>query len=252
MSSKYMRAFTALAFGTVGLCLAAGLIKASEPVMPQSEDQAWSKSYDPATKRRFIPVELWTGAPWSGKHEIVMGTADLKFGNYDRATKNKHIRGPKQWRHNVTNKQFGIYDRQSKGRRGSTKLQYFTVRDDKQALGRIYDSRRRYAYLSPGAKFPLGYWTQGETRTFKATLLRNAYKKTGGTPLTDLGPIDRTRTWTRVWKMTIKDLYYTFAGMKHCLRFHWRQISRARDNFEYIYCPRRGMVDFTRFRRKGK
>ena len=26
---------------------------------------AWQRAYDPATRARFIPVELWTGLPWT-------------------------------------------------------------------------------------------------------------------------------------------------------------------------------------------
>ena len=37
---------------------------------------AWQRAYDPATRTRFIPVELWTGAPWDGSQQIHMAPAD--------------------------------------------------------------------------------------------------------------------------------------------------------------------------------
>ncbi|MCZ6741322.1 MAG: hypothetical protein O7D27_04060 [Alphaproteobacteria bacterium] len=252
MSQKNSCAITVLTYSAAWLCLAvlgssiAFQSTASAEEMPAAEAQAWAKSYDPATKRRFIPVELWTGSPWSGKREIVMGKADLIFGDYDKGNFNKHISGPKQWRHNVTDKQFGIYDRRQKSRRSPVKIQYFALREDKQALGRVYDSRYTRALISPGAKFPLGYWTQGETRVLTATRMNRVYKETGGPPTTDPDAIDRTRTrtFTRLFEMEIKDIDFTYYSMKHCLRFHWRTGSRRRAGnvYEYIYCPRHGQV----------
>ena len=32
----------------------------------------WAASYDPTTKMRFIPVELWTGGQWDGSRELRM------------------------------------------------------------------------------------------------------------------------------------------------------------------------------------
>src|SRR5262245_45384954 len=37
----------------------------------------WQRAYDPATRTRFIPVELWTGASWDGTQEIRMAPAAL-------------------------------------------------------------------------------------------------------------------------------------------------------------------------------
>jgi hypothetical protein len=125
MSSKNMCAI----FGPTGLCLVilGGSVAfqntASAEDMPPSEAQAWAKSYDPATKRRFIPVELWTGSPWSGKREIVLGKADLIFGDYREGNLNKHVSGPKQWHHNVANNQFRIYERHQKSRGSPLKIQ---------------------------------------------------------------------------------------------------------------------------------
>src|SRR5688500_5270260 len=54
---------------------------------------AWQRSYDPATRTRFIPVELWTGAPWDGTQEIHMAPAALEFGQPG----DKSIKGPTTW-----------------------------------------------------------------------------------------------------------------------------------------------------------
>ena len=54
---------------------------------------AWQRAYDPATRTRFIPVELWTGAPWDGSQQIHMAPAALEFGRRG----DKNIKGPTTW-----------------------------------------------------------------------------------------------------------------------------------------------------------
>jgi hypothetical protein len=54
---------------------------------------AWQRAYDPVTRARFIPVELWTGAPWDGRQEIRMASAELEFGRRG----DKSIKGPTTW-----------------------------------------------------------------------------------------------------------------------------------------------------------
>ena len=60
----------------------------------RAEDwSAWQRAYDPATRTRFIPVELWTGAPWDGTQEIRMGPAALEFGRRgDKTSSTRAIR----------------------------------------------------------------------------------------------------------------------------------------------------------------
>jgi hypothetical protein len=60
----------------------------------RAEDwSAWQRAYDPATRTRFIPVELWTGAAWDGTQEIRMAPAALEFGWRG----DKSIKGPTTW-----------------------------------------------------------------------------------------------------------------------------------------------------------
>jgi hypothetical protein len=74
------------------LCLAlAGVARAEDW-------SAWQRAYDPATRTRFIPVELWTGAPWDGTQEIRMASAALEFGQRG----DKSIKGPTTWNGAVT------------------------------------------------------------------------------------------------------------------------------------------------------
>lgn len=94
---------------------------------------AWQRSYDPATRTRFIPVELWTGAPWDGTQEIRMAPAALDFGRRG----DKYIKGPMVWNG------IEVYERLSR----ADVLQRFALRDDRTGLGRGTDLRYVYSPL---------------------------------------------------------------------------------------------------------
>jgi hypothetical protein len=36
------------------------------------EEDYWDKVFNSSTKERFIPVELFTGGKWDGKHELIL------------------------------------------------------------------------------------------------------------------------------------------------------------------------------------
>ena len=69
-----------LSRGKTLLLIALGLALAG---VAHAEDwSGWQRAYGPATRTRFIPVELWTGAPWDGTQEIRMAPATLEFGRW--------------------------------------------------------------------------------------------------------------------------------------------------------------------------
>lgn len=182
----------------------------------RADDSVWARSVDPATGARFIPVELWTGAPWDGSEVLRMGPADLKFGNRFE----KHITGPRDWTDPGTGRTYPTYRRDNRG-----KVQLFTLRPDGQGLGRVYDSRGP-RYCEPGMKFPLGRWREGERRTFAFECRRDG----------------RARTETVV--VTMEKLDFTHDGVPHSLRFHWviGDGRQENSNNAYTYSPGRGMV----------
>ena len=111
-------------------------------------------------KERFIPIELWLGIPSTGSNE-------LKFydvNNKQHGGKLK-VTGPINWKNKKTGKTIQVYER----KRGS-KIQYFTITNNGQCLGRVWDSRKRsngvVIAIDRGCKFPLGVWKEGETREF--------------------------------------------------------------------------------------
>jgi hypothetical protein len=168
---------------------------------------AWQRAYDPATRTRFIPVELWTGAPWDGAREIRMAPAALQFG----ARSDKSIRGPIDWNG------IQVYERLSRGTQ-----QLFALRGDQTGLGRVFDSRYPQRGCRDEVKFPLGLWKQGEVREYRIPCT------SGARPL----------------KLTIEEIDFVHDGVPHSLRFHWL-LSEGRGrgtDMRYVYSPLRGLV----------
>jgi hypothetical protein len=168
---------------------------------------AWQRSYDAATRTRFIPVELWTGAPWDGTREIRMVPAALEFGRRGE----KNIKGPMVWNG------IEVYERLS-----GNKLQRYALREDRTGLGRVYDSRARDLGCRDEVKFPLGLWKQGEVREYVLRCAR------GTEPL----------------KVTIEEIDFVHDGVPHSLRFHglFRGGRGRGTDMRYVYSPLRGLV----------
>lgn len=175
----------------------------------RAEDwSAWQRAYDPATRTRFIPVELWTGAPWDGTQEIRMAPAALEFGRRG----DKSIKGPTIWNG------IHVYERLNRD-----KLQRFAIRDDRTGLGRVFDSRYPQLGCRGEVKFPLDRWKQGEVREYQLDCARG----------------------TRPLKVTIEEIDFVYGGVPHSLRFHWLFMEgRGRGtDMRYVYSPLRGLVD---------
>ena len=118
-------------------------------------------------KERFIPIELWLGISSTGSNELKF----YEVNNKQHGGKLK-VRGPINWKNEKTGKTIQVYER----KRGS-KIQYFTITNNGQCLGRVWDSRKRskgvVIAIDRGCKFPLGVWKEGETREFfQATIIQ--------------------------------------------------------------------------------
>jgi hypothetical protein len=111
---------------------------------------------------RFIPLELFTGGEMREDTEIKFTSANLVFGKKKR----KKIIGPENWTNPLNGETIKVYKRTRKSQSG-IKTQLFTVTNDGQCIGRVWDSRRGGRVIKNGCKFPLGVWKKGETRSFK-------------------------------------------------------------------------------------
>ena len=113
---------------------------------------------------RFIPLELFTGGDIRDDKEIKFTNANLVFGEKKR----KKIVGPEDWKNPQTGETIKVYKRTRKGQSG-LKTQLFTVTNNGQCIGRVWDSRRGGRVIKNGCKFPLGVWKEGETRSFEGS-----------------------------------------------------------------------------------
>ena len=120
-----------------------------------------------SANERFIPLELFTGGEIRDDIEIRFTPADKIFGEKRR----KKIVGPIEWKYPGTDEIIKVYKRTQKNKQGKIKkTQLFTVTNDGQCIGRVYDQRKSGTkYIKNGCKFPLGFWKKGETRTFSVT-----------------------------------------------------------------------------------
>ena len=169
---------------------------------------------------RFIPLELFTGGEIRDDIDIKFTPADKVFGKKKR----KKIVGPLDWRAPGSEEIIKVYKRTQKNREGRVrKTQYFTITNDGQCMGRVYDQRRSGTkYIKNGCKFPLGFWKKNETRTFSVT--------DGG----------RSRT------VELKILQLG-KKPKDCVKFNWKLFDAATgqkygDN-DYKFCKGRAMTD---------
>jgi len=110
----------------------------------------------------FIPLELFTGGEMREDTEIKFTSANLVFGKKKR----KKIIGPENWTNPQNGETIKVYKRTRKSQSG-IKTQLFTVTNDGQCIGRVWDSRRGGRVIKNGCKFPLGVWKKGDTRSFK-------------------------------------------------------------------------------------
>ena len=113
---------------------------------------------------RFIPLELFTGGEIRDDTEIKFTKANLVFGEKKR----KKIIGPENWKNPKTGEIIKVYKRTRKSQSG-VKTQLFTVTNNGQCIGRVWDSRRGGRIIVNGCKFPLGVWKEGEKRTFQGS-----------------------------------------------------------------------------------
>ena len=167
------------------------------------------------SNERFIPLELFTGGDIRDDTEIRFTPADLVFGEKKR----KKIVGPEDWKNPQTGETIKVYKRTRKGQSGS-KTQLFTVTNDGQCIGRVWDSRRGGRVIKNGCKFPLGVWKEGETRSFEGT--------SGGKP--------------RKIELTILKLG---KKQKDKVKFNWKLYDgsgKLMDDNDYTFSPGKAMT----------
>ena len=164
---------------------------------------------------RFIPLELFTGGDIREDKEIKFTNANLVFGEKKR----KKIVGPEDWKNPQTGETIKVYKRTRKSQSG-LKTQLFSVTNDGQCIGRVWDSRRGGRVIKNGCKFPLGIWKEGETRSFTGS--------SGGKP--------------RKIELTILKLG---KKQKDKVKFNWKLYDGSgtlMDDNDYTFSPGKAMI----------
>ena len=182
------------------------------------EKSPWDSAYNSETKERFIPVELFTGGTWDGKHELVLkeaSTTACASSDGKRCDK-YYITGPFKTTGNETKiewagDEISYYRRTFSIRSRGEVESHFTISASQDGLVRIYDKRKQWGertYTGTGSKFPLGNWKQGEVRTYQSP---------------------------RPIRIEILEL----NGPDHCLTFRWTIGDGKRRNSDnnYTFCP---------------
>ncbi len=178
---------------------------------PELSGTAWENATEGDAKGaplvRFIPPELYSGAPWDGDRELV-----LRPTNVTRTpeTPPDHpaitIRGPVP---SATSPDVMVLTRRRESRRQGVVAQEFVINERGDGLGRLGDNRWRKERLAECFKFPVGLWRQGEERRCRESVIR------------------------------ILELDYTYGCTPHSLKFRWN------GEGTYIFSPGRGMVSVT-------
>jgi hypothetical protein len=177
------------------------------------------------TPARFIPLQLIIGDRWNGERTITYPSGRFVGGVREGAP--SIWVGPKQWVHPKTGRTLTVYSRGRDGRNAAEQI--FAVRDDHTAIGRVADSRFGITACDQEAKYPLGLWTQGETRTFDNICWYG------------------DKVQAKVTTITIQQIDYDCYGLKHCLRVEWilrakGTDGRTQDHRIYDFAPNQGMV----------
>ena len=196
------------------LLLCTGFLLCAGPALAQAEA--------PAT--RFIPLQLIIGDSWNGEHSITYPVGSFTEG-VDQRGASTWV-GPRQWVHPKTGTTLTVYDRSRGGRNPA--VQIFAVRDDRAAIGRVADNRFGITACDQEAKYPLGPWAKGETRSFEYTCWYG------------------DRPQAKVTTLTIQEIDFTYEGREHCLKEEWilrdKGDPRMIDHRIYILAPGRGVV----------
>jgi hypothetical protein len=202
-----------------GLLLSAaallGLAWAAGPgVAASGWDDATERDATGTPLRRFIPVELWTGAEWDGGRTLALKPVRL---SHRPAIPSDHpvitIEGPEPWSEDPT---VMVLKRSRRSGRAGEIVQRFRINPQGDGIGRVSDVRRgRQGPVTEASKFPLGWWRAGEARAYE----------------------DRQHT-----RIIIEELDYVFLGVPHALRFRWQTTLKQDGDNSYVFAPGRGLV----------
>lgn len=184
--------------GAAAACL--GTTAAAEPWRGATTFDATGRA-----AARFIPPELYSGAPWNGDRAM-----QLRPMSVTRKPQHPHDHPPITITapHPAPDRpDLATLHRTRHSARKGVVSQVFRINERGDGLGRISDDRRgRSREMEECFKFPLGEWRQGEERRCRGSVIR------------------------------IIELDFEHACVAHSLKFRWN------DEGTYIFSPGLGLV----------
>lgn len=168
--------------------------------------QATERDANGCAIARFIPPELYTGAPWSGERELILRQVEI---TKKPLVPSDHppisFSGPMPWRDDPS---IPVIRRFRSSKSKGDVEQFFAINQRQDGLGRLSDERtgRSRPTMAECFKFPLGVWRQGEQRQCGESTIH------------------------------IIEIDATWHGIGHALVFRWN------DEGTYVFAPERGMV----------
>ena len=199
---------------------ATGVAAAEWPVDRIGDKAVWDKAFDAETDSRFIPMQLIVPGRWTGERVIDHPPANFTDPGGDRWS------GPSGDTDALSGLPIQVYNRERRDRQGYVG-QKFSVRTERDGLGRVYDSRFGKIRCSGEIKFPLGVWRQGETRENEYVCFSEGKS-----------PVKRANT------IIIEKIDFPCRGVDHCLQFTWthRVDGRIDDDRRYVFAPGLGEI----------
>ena len=153
--------------------------------------------------KRFIPVEMFTGAKWNGSQNLTISTpVDIRQNRH----KSMHVQSP------VKGLAGNMVISRVRTHRGRI-YQEFEINKFGDGLAMTYQDRRGRISRRPvtESKFPIGWWKPGESRRYCGQYST---------------------------QLTILDLDY---GGAHGIKFHWKIACSKDCESVYVFLPERGL-----------
>ncbi|TSE27651.1 hypothetical protein Tther_02523 [Tepidimonas thermarum] len=196
----------------------------SAQTVPECEHEA-------EVKERFLPVSLLTGTPAPPDDALRMDPVQRRYpfvatveGGGAPRMQETTLEGPVEYR-TAYGPTVQAYRRTVPDAREVVAITF-----EGEAMGRVEDSR---IGAMREAKFPIGRWKQGETRTFTVTY----YTPRG--------------TFENRTSITIEKLSCRYEGTAGAVQFRWKVEDGRRGDYRYVFAPGRGLVMVHVFKRAG-
>jgi hypothetical protein len=195
------------------LVVALAFVAVAAAIAADPWDAATVRAGDGVGPKRFIPVELFTGAAWDGTQALTLApvSTTVRPGNDPPMS----LSGP------VKSDKTGalVYERDRTSRRTGRVYQQFAINPQGDGIAMVYQERGgRVRQNVTASKFPLGWWNAGETRRYA----------------------DDAQTG-----ITILELDFPFDGIPHSLKFRWATNLSTDGIAIYVFSPNRGLVSAT-------